>query len=63
MRPLKFNKCPSNLERESERTCERTQLTSNLRYVRDATDPPGKRGGPRGYGDKEAVVGKGGRIG
>lgn len=45
MRPLKFNKCPSNLKRESERTCERSQLTSNLYYVRDATDPPGKRGG------------------
>lgn len=44
MRPPKFNKCPSNLKRESERTCKRTQLTSSLYYVRDATDPSGKRG-------------------
>lgn len=41
MRPLKFNKCPSNLKRESKRTCK---LTSNLYYVRDATDQSGKRG-------------------
>lgn len=47
MRPLKFNKCPSNLERESEQTCERTRLTSNLCYVRDATDPSGMRGARR----------------
>jgi len=32
-RPLKFNKCPSNLKRESEQTRERTQPTSNLYYV------------------------------
>lgn len=44
MRPLKFNKCPSNLKRESERTWKRSQLTSNPYYVRDATDPSGKRG-------------------
>lgn len=57
MRPLKFNKCLS--KRESERMCKRNQLTSNLYYVRDATDPSGKRGargqwigGGRGRGNR-----------
>lgn len=60
MRPLKFNKCLSNLKRESERMCERNQLTSNPYYVRDATDPPGSRGA---RGRRGRWWGPGGRVG